>query len=330
MIDVIRIKDQIDCRTLIERDLGKPKQKNNRYSTHKCPLHNEQKGYSLVVYDDHWTCFGKCNRGGDVISWLQQYHNMTFHDACERLSGGQLPERVQPQRPPPKKAHSASQQPDKVWQEAARKVMTAAMYTLWSKEGKRAWHYLKQRGLNETTIVHAGLGYVPGHYSEWKTMHGLNVPCGITIPWTTRGAIWGIKVRRAAGEQRYHQISGGNIKDALYLGDAIKPGLPLVITEGEFDALIAQQAGAGAISAVAIGSAANKHIHPRWYSRFITAPSIFIRMDDDRAGQGAASQLSKLSRAAQTIQVPQGKDVNDFYLMAGHEAASKWVSGLVG
>jgi hypothetical protein len=30
----------------------------------------------------------------------------------------------------------------------------------------------------------------------------LKVPCGITIPWFAEGAIWGIKVRRAAGQQR--------------------------------------------------------------------------------------------------------------------------------
>jgi hypothetical protein len=37
----------------------------------------------------------------------------------------------------------------------------------------------------------------------------LTVPCGITIPWYADGALWGIKVRRAAGEIRYQQVSGG-------------------------------------------------------------------------------------------------------------------------
>jgi DNA primase len=333
MIDVTRIKDGVDCRDLIERDLGKPKYRNNTHSKYKCPLHNEEKGYSLAVYEDHWHCFGKCGRGGDAITWLQKYHGLSFQEACERLSVGDLPQLDQPQshRPRPPQVQSVSEPPETAWQEAACKVAHLAMDNLWGQEGKRAWHYLEeQRGLTEKTIIDAGLGYIPGDYREWKTIEGLNVPCGITIPWMTRGVIWGIKVRRSAGQQRYHQVGGGNIKGSLYLGDAIKPGLPILITEGEFDALIAHQAGEGLISAAAIGSAANKRINPRWFPKFITAPSILIRMDDDQAGQGAAKQIAGLSQATQRIQVPQGKDVNDFYLLAGYSAVHYWITELIG
>jgi len=204
------------------------------------------------------------------------------------------------------------------------------MDMLWGNEGKRAWHYLEEeRGLTEKTIVDAGLGYIPGDYREWKTIEGLNVPCGITIPWFASGAIWGIKVRRAAGEQRYHQVGGGNSKGGLYNADTIQPGLPIFIAEGEFDALIAYQAGAGLISSIAIGSAANKRINPRWFPKFITAPSIFIRMDDDQAGQGASEKIAGLSQAAQCIQVPKGKDVNEYYLLSGHEIVRDWISSLI-
>lgn len=332
MIDVERIKDRVDCRDLIERDLGRPKYRNSTHSKYKCPLHNEEKGYSLAVYEDHWHCFGKCGRGGDAISWLQKYHGLSFQEACERLSVGDLPQLDQPHRPSQPKVQPVSEPPSAEWQQAARKVAYMAMNILWGQEGKRAWEYLeKQRGLTEATIVDAGLGYIPGDYQEWKTIEGLKVPCGITIPWMTySGAIWGIKVRRAAGQQRYHQVAGGNIKGSLYMGDAIKPGLPIMITEGEFDALIAQQAGEGRISAVAIGSAANKRINPRWFPKFMTAPSILIRMDDDQAGQGAAEQIAGLSQASQLIQVPQGKDVNDFYLEAGHQAVRSWINDFIG
>lgn len=46
-----------------------------------------------------------------------------------------------------------------------------------------------------------------------------------------------------AGEQRYQQVSGGHLKGCLYLADRIQPGLPLVLTEGVFDALTAWQIG---------------------------------------------------------------------------------------
>ena len=85
MIDVERIKDRVDCRDLIERDLGRPKYRNNTHSKYKCPLHNEEKGYSLAVYEDHWHCFGKCGRGGDAISWLQEYHGLSFRYVSRTL-----------------------------------------------------------------------------------------------------------------------------------------------------------------------------------------------------------------------------------------------------
>ncbi len=120
-------------------------------------------------------------------------------------------------------------------------------------------------------------------------------------------------------------MSGGNIKGSLYLADSIQPGLPILLTEGEFDALIAAQVGTGLISATAIGSAANKRINPRWFPKLIAAPSVLVCMDADQAGEGAASQIVSLSQATRCIQVPQGKDVNAFYQLAGHNAVLKWI-----
>ena len=326
MIDVTRIKERVDCRDLVERALGKPKSRSSRYSTYKCPLHHEERGFSLVVYEDHWRCFGKCGRGGDAIAWLQEYHHVSFQEACELLSLGDIPHATQPRISLQSTSQPLSEPPVNTWQESAQKIAYRAMDTLWGKEGKRAWHYLEEeRGLTEDMIIRAGLGYVPGDYREWRTIDGLKVPCGITIPWFAEGAIWGIKVRRAAGEQRYQQVSGGNVRGCLYLADDIKPGIPLFLTEGEFDALIAGQVGAGLICSISIGSSANKCINARWYRKLIAAPRILARMDSDAAGEGAASAIEGLSGAVRRIQVPAGKDVNDFYLLAGATAVQDWI-----
>ena len=85
------LNSNLDCRSIVERDLGKPKKRTHVYSTFKCPFHQERKGYSLVVYADHWRCFGKCGDSGDVIGWLMRYHQLSFQQACERLANGDLP-----------------------------------------------------------------------------------------------------------------------------------------------------------------------------------------------------------------------------------------------
>ncbi|MBE2271421.1 MAG: hypothetical protein IAE80_24525, partial [Anaerolinea sp.] len=76
MIDVEKLKGQLDLRQLVERDLGKPRFRGRDYAAFKCPLHSEHKGYSLVVYAHHWRCFGKCHAGGDAIAWVQHYHQL--------------------------------------------------------------------------------------------------------------------------------------------------------------------------------------------------------------------------------------------------------------
>ena len=140
--------------------------------------------------------------------------------------------------------------------------------------------------MNDDIITAARLNHMAGAPSAWETVEELNVPCGIMIPWIAEGTIWGIKVRRAAGEQRYQQVSGGNIRGCLYLADRILPRTPLIITEGEFDALTAWQAGWGIASAVAIGSASHAGIDRRWYGRLLVAPSHSGMYRFRRSGHG--------------------------------------------
>jgi DNA primase len=159
-----------------------------------------------------------------------------------------------------------------------------------------------------------------------EKIEGLKVPCGITLPWYADGAIWGIKVRRAAGEQRYQQVSGGNIRGCLYLADRIVPGPPLLITEGEIDALTAWQTGWGKLSAASIGSASNWRIHARWYGKLLIASRILICTDSDAAGAEAAQHLATISRAVRLMHIPVGKDLNEFYLHDGHDGVLAWLS----
>lgn len=119
--------------------------------------------------------------------------------------------------------------------------------------------------------------------------------------------IWGIKVRRATGEPRYQQVRGGCISHGLYLGDDIRLGLPILLTEGEFDALI---------SPSLVSEVRDRAAHPDPHGR--------------RPGRaGAATQIASLSQAAHCIHAPHdGKDVNEFYVLAGHGATIGWIAGI--
>mgnify|MGYP001366494421 CR=1 FL=1 len=329
MIDVEKIKTSLDLRQLVERDLGKPRFRGRDYAAFKCPLHSEQHGYSLVVYAHRWQCFGKCHSGGDAIAWMQHYHQLTFHEACERLASGDLPH-IETLNTLHRMPEPIAQPPDAAWQAKARHIIDEARERLWSPEGQRAWGYLVwERGLSEQIIRFAQLGYIPGAPTAWREIDGLNVPCGILIPWIIDDAVWGIKVRRAAGEQRYQQVSGGNIRGCLYLADQVQPGLPLIVTEGEFDALIAWHVGGDFARSAAIGSASHARIDRRWYGTLLGVPRVIACMDADEAGTGAAAQIAALSRAVKCVQVPSGKDLSEFYQQAGENTVKEWLQNVI-
>lgn len=329
MIDVEKLKAQLDLRQLVERDLGKPRFRGRDYAAFRCPLHSEHKGYSLVVYAHNWRCFGKCHAGGDAIAWVQHYHQLTFHEACERLANDDLPQ-IETLHTVRRMPDPLAQPPDAAWRAKARRVIDEARERLWSPQGQRALGYLvRDRGLRENIIEPAQLGYLPGAPTAWREIEGLNVPCGILIPWIVDDEVWGIKVRRAAGEQRYQQVSGGNIRGCLYLVDQIQPGQPLIITEGEFDALIAWQLCGDSTRAAAIGSASHARIDRRWYGTLLGVPRVIACMDADTAGAGASAQIAALSGSVRCVQVPSGKDLNEFYQQAGEGVVKEWLQNVI-
>lgn len=54
-----------------------------------CPFHNGDNTPSMKVYDKDYYCFA-CGKGGDFINFVQNYHGLSFKDACEWISGEEL------------------------------------------------------------------------------------------------------------------------------------------------------------------------------------------------------------------------------------------------
>jgi hypothetical protein len=176
--------------------------------------------------------------------------------------------------------------------EAAVALVEQSERLLWSPEGSRALAYLTgpKRGLSEATIQAARLGWTRrADGVAWK-------PPGIVVPWFNGPTLALVKVRASERwRSRFPEkgrppkyIEGYRGRVCCYPSvDVIRPGLPLVITEGEFDALLLGQELDGLASVITLGSASNRPDRST-LGRMLAATRWYLATDNDAAGDKAA------------------------------------------
>ena len=121
-----------------------------------CPFHSEKTpSFSVSPSKQMYYCFG-CHAGGNVITFLMEYHNYTFPEALRYLAeraGITLPEETL----------TEAQKAAARWRDEQLLLMKQAAgfyyYQLKSEAGAPGLAYLKKRGLTDETILHFGLGY---------------------------------------------------------------------------------------------------------------------------------------------------------------------------
>lgn len=273
----------------------------------------------------HYWC-RVCSATGSAPWFLVQYSGLSFGEACMEL--GLDPDDVLGNNDAPSQAapkiYDAAQPPCKEWQEAGLLLVERAEKYLWhpkSVEGQQALAYLRARGFKNETIKAARLGCVPlekdGSWHSEPFQHwGLDpeklteqqrakgcvrVPNGILIPWLCENQLWKLAIKRPGEQMDYGQVLGST--DGLYNVDSIEMDKPVMLVEGEFDALsVAQEAG-DLIACCATGSA-QKGRNPRWLADLSLASYKLIAFDNDapdknglKAGDEGAHYWLQLSNS---------------------------------
>lgn len=167
--------------------------------------------------------------------------------------------------------------------------------------------YLRSRGISQETWERRKVGEVAGN---------------IAFPYYENGELVLIKFRRpepytGKGPKAWREEGG---KDVFWGMDDCDPALPLVIVEGEIDALTLDEAGVPNVVSVPNGALSLECVDNcwEWLENF---GEIIIWPDNDEPGHGMAQKLIKRlgEWRCRIVQSPY-KDANDHLLAEGKES----------
>ena len=187
--------------------------------------------------------------------------------------------------------------------------------------------WLASRGIDEETARAAGI--VAGR--KFFKRAGKEVDC-IGFVYTHKGNDYAVKWRAIDGKD-FTQTGSAQ---TLYLADKCKAGEPVIITEGEGDALSFWQAGMAAVSipsGAIENNATDDSARLKWMAHhdelLSEAPDIYLAVDSDGPGQTTANELARRLGKAKCWKVTWPstcKDANDVLLERGPEALRECIA----
>jgi DNA primase len=130
---------------------------------------------------------------------------------------------------------------------------------------------------------------------------------GVVIPWFDRGRVTALKVRQPEGAEPKYAEAFRDRPGAFPGLEAIRPGRPVVVVEGELDALLLGQELEGMAAVLTLGSASAKP-EPATLEAMLPAARWLIATDADEAGDRAAEAWPARARR---VRPPEGKDWTD-------------------
>jgi DNA primase len=159
---LLEIKDAADIAAVVGQYVKLEQKGRNLLGL--CPFHTETKpSFTVSPEKGIFYCFG-CSAGGNVISFIMQYHRLSFPEAAQELARRYgIPLSLQDLGP-----QGAQQTQKRALAYEINKV-AAAFYesTLRSSQGQAGRDYLARRGLTREAIQAFRLGYAP---DDWESL----------------------------------------------------------------------------------------------------------------------------------------------------------------
>lgn len=315
-----------------------------------CPFHNEKTpSFNVNRQKQMYYCFG-CHAGGNVITFMMEYNNMTFVEAIQFLA-----DRAGVTLPQMEYSKEAQEQAEKksALLEIHKAAATYYYYMLRRDEGSIGLSYLQKRGLSEETIRKFGLGYAgrsgglyrylknKGYSDELLKESGLFIfdeQKGVLDKfWNrvmfpiqdVRGKVIGFGGRvMGDGKPKYlnspdtflfnkrNNLFGLNIARATRRNN-------IILCEGYMDVITMHQAGFdNAVASLGTALTPQQANLLRRYTE-----NVLILYDSDGAGRMAAIRAMPILKdagiAARVVDLSPCKDPDEFILTLGNEEMEK-------
>ena len=298
------IRETIDLATLATRLLGPApgrRGERGRKLWWPCPFHEDANpSFCVTPGKPWWHCFG-CGQSGDAMALVRRLNpSMSFPEAVAILTGGAVPARKTATKPAATPAPKPPPETSGLPEADALALVEAAAARLWSPEGAEALaHLTGPRCLSPETIRAARLGWTSGASIPTRDGDRSYRALGWVIPWFNGGRLALVKIRQPDGRRpKYAEAFRDPARLVCYPGpEVIHVGRPLVIVEGDFDALLLGQELAGVASVVTLGSASVRH-GPETHLPMLGAPRWYIATDNDPAGEKSADSWPARARRA--------------------------------
>ena len=313
-----------------------------------CPFHNE-KTPSFVVSEQKqiFTCFG-CGATGDAIKFTQQYYNLDFNEAIEKL-GNEYGITI--------KRNNFSEDREKYYE--VNKEAARFFYRAFTEQKNAGYTYMKNRGLDDAILKKFGIGYADekwdslynhfkakgvdekillelGLISESKGKYYDKFRNRVMFPIiNTSGKVIGFGGRAIGDDNPKYLNSPENKvfqkKNNLYALNISKQDIGkegyAILVEGYMDAISLYQGGVRNVAA-SLGTALTEN-QTRLLKRY--TKNVVLSYDADGAGQNAAMRGSEIlikdDCKVKVLHVTDGKDPDEFIKKNGREAFLKLIDG---
>jgi DNA primase len=338
MSDIDEVKQKLDIVEVVSQYTTLKKA--GRNLTALCPFHSE-KNPSFFVYPEQqsWHCFGACNTGGDVFSFVMKKENIDFGEALRllaRRAGVTIQDR-------------SGQEAKKDERERLYQVNEAAEQyfhnlLLNSPAAEQARNYLDKRGLSQKTVSDFQLGF---SLNDWESLKKYLLEKGYTEDEIFEAGLV-VKTEEGKTHDRFRNRLIFPIKDsrgrttgfgARVLDDSLpkymnSPQTPVfdksgtlyainlaapairqqsqaVIVEGYMDVIAAHQNGFNNVIASMGTAVTEKQVSTLKRS----ARNMVLALDADEAGLEAMLRCvdyeNTLDAEIRVIILPEGKDPDD-------------------